>query len=73
MDAIRAAIQQLLDEAGDGWQLAHFVVAVGLERVTSDGVVETTPWWLAPKQQAEYVSDGLLLAVEEMRSAIEAE
>lgn len=52
MEPVRQALQEILDQAGDGWQLSHFVVAVGLERVTTEGVVETTPWWLAPKGQA---------------------
>ncbi|WP_044109866.1 hypothetical protein [Mycobacterium canetti] len=67
-DPIRAAIQQLLDDYGDGWTLADYVVAMGLECVTADGTIETTPWWHAPPQQAEWVTDGLLVALTEMRA-----
>jgi len=66
-DPIRAGIQQYLDELGDGWHLAHYVIALGIERVTADGNIESTPWYYAPPNQAEYVTDGLLDAVQDMR------
>ena len=70
MDGVRAAIQNLLDGYGDGRSAAHRVVAVGLERVTSDGGVESGTWAIAPPDQPDYVTDGLLLAVEEARADI---
>lgn len=62
---IRAAIQQILDEAGDGWTLSHFVVVVGLERMSSSGV-ESTAWLYMPDGQPAYVTDGLLASAERM-------
>ncbi|AYB69273.1 hypothetical protein SEA_GALACTIC_39 [Mycobacterium phage Galactic] len=32
-DPVRGAIQASLDAMGDGWQVAHYVVVVGLERI----------------------------------------
>lgn len=66
-DPIRAGIQQYLDELGDGWHLSHYVAAIGIERVTSDGRIETCAWWHAPDSQPEYVTDGLLCAVQDIR------
>jgi len=70
MDGLRAAIQQQLNNCGDGWSVAHWVVAVGLERVTADGAVESATWAITPPEQPDYVTDGLLLAVEEARANI---
>ena len=67
-DPVAAAVQSVLDTYGDGWSLAHYVVCIGLERVTADGEVESTPFWLAQPGQAEYVSDGLLRRVDEIRA-----
>jgi hypothetical protein len=70
VDAIRAAIQQYLDDCGDGWQLAHFVIAVGLERITDD-TIESAPWWIEPPDQPAYVTDGLLTAIEDQRASVD--
>jgi len=73
MDPIRAGIQHALDSIGDGWNAAHYVVCLGLERVTSDGELETCPFWFAPPEQADYITDGLLMAVEDARACSEVE
>ena len=65
---IRQAIQTMLDECGDGWQVAQFVVVMGLERVR-DGEIESSPWLWAPPQQPDWQTDGLLEAATEMRYA----
>ena len=67
MSDIRAAIQAVLDSYGDGWQVAQYVACLGLERVNSDGELESSPWILAPPQQPEWMTDGLLEAALEMR------
>ena len=72
-DPIRNGIQKALDSMGDGWTAAHYIVCLGLERVTSDGELETCGFWLAPPEQADYITDGLLMAVEESRSCTEVE
>lgn len=64
---IRAAIQAVLDSFGDGWQCAQYVVCLGLERVNSDGELESSPWIWAPPQQPEWQTDGLLVAAAKMR------
>lgn len=58
-DPIRDALQQHLDECGDGWSVRDYVVSLGLERVLADGGIETATYWIAPREQAEYVTDGL--------------
>lgn len=70
MDPIREAIQKILDIHGDGWSSSHYVVAIGLERVTEDGNLETSSWWYAPPTQADYITDGLLGKVCEMRAEV---
>lgn len=65
--AIRAAVQLLLDAAGDGWNIAQFVISMGLERVNSDGELEATSWLWAPPSQPEWMTDGLLDSAHELR------
>ena len=64
---IRAALQKLLDADNDGWQLNQFVLSFGLERMNSDGTIETTAWVWSPAEQPEWVTDGLLRAAVELR------
>lgn len=66
-DPVRDALQQILDGCGDGWALSDYVVVMGLERVGSDGELETMPWWMAPARQASWVTDGLIVALDDMR------
>ena len=69
-DHLRIALQYLLDCEGDGWQLAHYAVALGLERMDQTGVVSSTTWVAAPADQPDYVTDGLLSAAEDMRAGV---
>jgi hypothetical protein len=71
-DNLRRALQYLLDCEGEGWQLCHYAVALGLERMDSTGVVETTVWVTSPMDQADYITDGLLAAAEDMRAGAES-
>jgi hypothetical protein len=68
-DSIRAGIQQVLDEDGGGWRTAHYVVAVGLERIV-DGEIETAAWLYAEPNQPNYITDGLLLKAEELHHCV---
>ena len=73
MSNIRKAIQQMLDAHGDGgWQCAQFVIVMGLERVTSEGRIESTPWIFTPRDQPEWMTDGLLEAGTNLRADAEA-
>ncbi len=65
-DNIRAGIQTVLDEDTGGWRVAHYVVAVGLERIC-DGEVETAAWLYAEPSQPTYVTEGLLIKAEELQ------
>ena len=67
MSDIHAAIQAMLDAHGDGWQVAQYVVCLGLERVGPDGELESSPWIYTPQQQPDWMTDGLLEAAAEMR------
>ena len=73
MDKLRDAIQAVLDSAGDGWHLAHYVVVTGIQRLNSEGHVDTAVWTAAPIDQAEYITDGLLTSAEEIRSACQVD
>lgn len=58
--AVRAAVQAILDAAGDGYQAAQFVVCMGLERINAAGELEATPWLWAPPSQPDWMTGGLL-------------
>lgn len=70
-DRLRASIQYLLDCEGDGYQLAHYVVVLGLQRMNATGHVENTVWITMPIDQPDYVTDGLVTAAEEMRAGVD--
>lgn len=60
-DAVRDAIQAgILDAAGDGWSLGQYVVCMGLQRIDSDGKVESAAWVWSPEGQPDWQSLGLL-------------
>jgi hypothetical protein len=67
VEKLRAAIQELLDAEGDGWIVNEYVVALGLEKMSADGQIQSTAWVWAPSEQADWVSDGLLQAAIELR------
>ena len=67
VDRLRSAIQKLLNAEGDGWLLDQFVLALGLQRVNSDGEVESTAWVWAPAEQPDWQTDGLIQAASELR------
>jgi hypothetical protein len=67
VDRLRNAIQKLLNAEGDGWLLDQFVLALGLQRVNSDGEVESTAWVWAPAEQPDWQTDGLIQAASELR------
>ena len=66
-ERLRNAIQRLLNEEGEGWVVGQFVLALGLEKVNSDGAVESTAWVWAPADQPDWQTDGLLRAAAELR------
>ncbi len=67
-DHLKIALQYLLDCEGDGWQLNHYAIALGLNRLDSDGNVASTVWVTSPVDQPDYVTDGLITAAEDMRA-----
>jgi len=67
VDRLKAAIQKLLNAEGDGWVLDQFVIAMGLQRVTSGNDVESVAWVWAPAEQPDWQTDGLLRAASELR------
>ena len=70
LEQLRHALQRMLDEEGDGWQLSqHVVVVVGLERVNSGGI-ESTAWSFWPDGQADYITTGLLDTAMDQRSCV---
>lgn len=72
-DPIRDGIQRHLDACGDGWTVRDYIVCVGIERILSDGGIETSDYWIAPDDQPEYATDGLLRATWDARSQTECE
>lgn len=75
IDALRQLLQQMVDAADDGerWTVGHQVVVVmSLERIV-DGNVEGTSWYWTPAGQADWMTDGLLEAVIDMRAAAEVD
>ena len=70
---IRAAVQALLDQAGDGWDAAQIVVCMGLERITAAGDIESTPCVWAPSGQADWMTDGLIETAITIRTCADQE
>ena len=74
IDRIRHAVQAVIDsEEGEGWTVSQFIVAMGLERILSDGRMEACSWYLAPPDQADWMNAGLLEAGLELRAGAELE
>jgi hypothetical protein len=68
-ERFRAALQALLDgENGEGWLLDHYVVVMGVQKIDSDGKVDSGSWMTAPGDQADYVTMGLLNSAVSMQS-----
>jgi len=67
VERLRNAIQRLLNDDAEGWVVSEFVLALGLQRINSDQQIESTPWVWAPKDQPDWITDGLLLAASELR------
>lgn len=70
-EAVRAAVQAILDHHGDGWSVAQYVICMGLERVTSDGSIEAIPWMWAPPDQADWMTGGLIESAMDLRGCFE--
>jgi len=70
-DRLREAIQNVLDSAGDGYHLAHYVVVMGIQKIDGDGLVTSSAWMAHPLDQPDYVTDGLLNSAEEMRAWVD--
>ena len=73
VDRLRNAIQKLLNQEGDGWVLNEFVIALGLQKINSEGEVESTAWVWAPADQPDWITDGLLRAASELREDADIE
>lgn len=65
---LSVAIQDVLDAEGDGWTLSHYIVVMGIERMNSEGSVDSAAWIAKPAEQPEYVTDGLISSVIEDRN-----
>lgn len=72
-DRLRAALQNLLDHEGDGWQLSHYTVILGLERMDSAGALSSTTWMVVPTDQPDYITDGLVSTAWDMRANADIE
>ena len=73
-DRIREAIQTHMNHVDkEGWVVVQYVVALGLERINADGKVESQAWYLAPDDQPEWQTDGLLDGAIELRSTADTE
>lgn len=72
--AVRAAVQAVLDAAPDrGWQVAQFVICMGLERVNSSGELDSTPWLWAPPSQPDWMTDGLIDSAYSLRAVADVD
>lgn len=65
-DAITAALQDAIDHNAAGWRVSHYVAVVGLDRINSDGQVETSAAIYHPDGQADYITNGLLLKADHL-------
>lgn len=65
---IRAAIQAMLDDEGDGYVCGQVAIAMGLERIGDDGAVEAVAWVWAPADQAGWQTTALLHEAVDLRT-----
>lgn len=65
IERVRKALQDLLDAEGDGYHLSHFVVVLGLEKFEGANIV-TSSWLTAPAGQADYITEGLITAAQDL-------
>lgn len=72
-ELLRGAIQSLLDACGDGWVVDEYVLALGLQRMNSDGVIESAAWVWSPAEQADWKTDGLLQAAMDLRTCADVD
>jgi len=73
-DRIREAVQAVLDaEENQGWTVAQWVVAMGLERIVSDGTMESCSWLMGPPDQAYWMTTGLLEAAFDLHGSAEVD
>lgn len=59
LDSLRDSIQKVLDDAGDGWTLGHYVVVTGLEQMAGESIA-TGVWVITPGDQPGWMTRGLL-------------
>ena len=69
--AVRAAVQAILDAEDDGYMASQFVICMGLERFSSEGKIESTPWIWTPPEQAEWMTVGLLDSALDLQATAE--
>jgi hypothetical protein len=68
-ERLRIAVQAVLDtESGEGWILDHYVVVMGMQKIDSEGNVSSASWVTAPRDQADYVTAGLLDSATDMQA-----
>jgi hypothetical protein len=68
---IRAGIQAALDECDSGFQVCHWVVIVGCERIDADGDLEVATSMFSDPMQASYITDGLLMKAHDLQAISE--
>lgn len=66
-EAVRAAVQAVLDDAGDGYHASQFVICMGLERFNADGELEGIAWLWAPPSQPDWMTGGLIESAYQLR------
>lgn len=72
--AVRQAVQAVLDASDDpGWQIAQFVICMGLERVRPGGSIEFSPWLWSPDSQPDWMTSGLLDSATDLHADSEEE
>ena len=69
-DALRKAIQDLLDTYQDGWLVSDYVVCLGLERMHGSEL-ESGTWHYAPPDQADWKTGALIQRAVEARDFVE--
>lgn len=72
-DRLRDNLQYLLDCEGDGWQLAHYCVVLGIQKIGEDGHIQNASWIAVPIDQADYITDGLIESAELMRASCDVD
>ena len=59
-ETVKSSLQRVIDQIDGSWSVAHYIAVVGLQRIGSEGQIETCAFITHPEDQASYINEGLI-------------